>query len=66
MKKTYLKPVYRLLDAEPITLICASDDIVSDKGINYGGVDNSGVKDPDAREVLFDGGGRGSDAWDEW
>ena len=65
MKKAYLKPVYRILDAEPITLICASDEIVSDKGINYGGVDNSGVKDPDARESLYDRRG-GSDAWEEW
>lgn len=64
MKKIYIKPVNDIIDAESEFLICGSDDIVSDKGINYGGVDEGGVKDPDARESLF--GRDGSDVWDEW
>ena len=65
MKKIYIKPTTDVLETESEFLFCGSDDIVSDKGINYGGVDEGGVKDPDARESLFERSG-GSSAWEEW
>lgn len=65
MKKIYLKPSFNVVKIKSTSLICASDDIVSDRGMKYGGVDEGGVKDPDARESLFDRSG-GSSAWDEW
>ena len=35
------------------TFICSSQDITSSNDeINYGGIDNNGTKDPDARRSL--------------
>lgn len=65
MKRIYIKPAIDVVNIASSSLICGSDDIVSNKGMKYGGVDTSGSKDPDARESLFDGNG-GSDAWEEW
>lgn len=45
--------------------MCASDDIHSEQGMKYGGVD-TGVKDPEAREVLIDESITSSNVWDEW
>ena len=42
--------------------MCASDDIYSEKGMKYGGVDAGGVKDPEARESI----GVDWDDWEEW
>ncbi len=64
MKKIYIKPANEIIEAETESLFCGSDDIVSEKGINYGGVDQGGMKDPDARESLFDRDG--SNVWEEW
>ena len=33
----------------PKTIICGSQDITSDQGITYGGVDDDGTKDPASR-----------------
>lgn len=62
MRKIYIQPINKIVEAETESLICGSDDIHTDQGINYGGVDEGGVKDPDARESLFGGDG----TWDEW
>ena len=63
MKKAYIKPWSRLMDMEVESMLCGSDDIVSDKGMSYGGVDDTGTVTPEARETV---GGRSSVAWDEW
>lgn len=42
---------------EMATMICGSKDITSNKGINYGGVDEEGTKDPSSR--------RQRDLWEE-
>ena len=63
MKKAYIKPWSRLMDMEVESMLCGSDDIVSDKGMSYGGVDDAGTVTPEARETV---GGRSSGAWDEW
>ena len=65
MKRIFIKPMYNIVDTEPELLICGSDDVASEIGINYGGIDEDGVKDPDARENTF-GGNTGSNIWDEW
>ena len=63
MKKAYIKPWSRLMDMEVESMLCGSGDIVSDKGVSYGGVDDTGTVTPEAREIV---GGRNSSAWDEW
>ena len=50
MKKTYIQPQLKVKCLDASDFICGSQDITSDQGINYGGVDEGGVKDPDARE----------------
>lgn len=49
MKKVYVKPGIEEIGAELAMLICGSKDIYSDKGIDYGGVDEDGTKDPASR-----------------
>ena len=49
MKKGYLKPDTEQMSADLTTLICGSQDITSDKGIDYGGVDEEGTMDPASR-----------------
>lgn len=66
MKKLYLKPIVDVVIIESSSLVCASDDIVSPKGVNYGGVDTGGTKDPEAREILIDESITSSNFWDEW
>ena len=65
MKKIYLKPSVDVVNIESSSLVCASDDIHSEKGMKYGGVD-TGVKDPEAREVLIDESITSSNVWEEW
>ena len=57
MKKVYMQPAVVMAETRPAMMICGSQDITSDKGINYGGVDEEGTKDPSSR--------RYRDAWDE-
>lgn len=66
MKKIYLKPSVDVVNIESSSLVCASDDIQSDKGMKYGGVDTGGVKDPEAREIVNDRSFGNSNAWEEW
>lgn len=66
MKKIYLKPSVDVVNIESSSLVCASDDIHSEYGMKYGGVDTGGVKDPEAREVLIDESITSSNVWDEW
>ena len=49
MKKGYLKPEIEQMSADLTILICGSQDIYSDKGIDYGGVDEEGTMDPASR-----------------
>ena len=56
MKKTYLQPSIEMESLGTESIICASQDITSDYGIDYGGVDEDGGKDPASRR---------SDVWAE-
>lgn len=49
MKKDYLQPLMTIVIIESTELICASKDITSDVGIDYGGIDEDGEKTVDSR-----------------
>ena len=49
MKKIYMKPSTEVVETKLTGLICGSNDITTDKGINYGGIDEEGTKDPASR-----------------
>lgn len=53
MKKTYIIPhsVVRLIEVEQIISV---SEIYSEKGIDYGGVDDSGNLDPETKTNFFD------------
>ena len=53
MKKTYMQPQIEVAIMRAMSIICGSDDIKSSKGIDYGGVDENGTKDPDSRRVDY-------------
>ena len=53
MKKTYIEPSVEMDGMEPETIICGS--VTSAMGIDYGGVDENGTKDPASRRQ-----------WDAW
>jgi hypothetical protein len=57
MKKTYLQPSTEMVILGTTTIICGSQDITSDNGIDYGGVDENGEKDPSSR--------RQQDVWED-
>lgn len=57
MKKTYLQPSTEMVIIGTTTMICGSQGVTSDKGIDYGGVDEDGTKDPSSR--------RQQDIWEE-
>ena len=57
MKKTYLQPLTEVVKMETVSFICGSQDVKSNNGIGYGGVDDDGEKDPSAR--------RRNNVWDE-
>ena len=50
MKKIYLNPSVKMENMEMSAMVCNSQDITSNQGINYGGVDEDGSKDPSSRE----------------
>ena len=50
MKKKYLEPTIESIHVEATMMICGSNNISSDIGINYGGVDEDGTKDPSSRK----------------
>lgn len=52
MKKTYIEPSVMVANIRTSMMICVSDGVTSGgdaKGIDYGGVDEEGVKDPASR-----------------
>lgn len=49
MKKRYMQPSIKAVEIKMTMMVCGSEDITSDKGIDYGGVDEEGVKDPASR-----------------
>ena len=51
MKKRYDQPQTEVENTLSEGMLCASKDIVSDKGIDYGGVDEEGTKDPASRRT---------------
>ncbi len=51
MKKTYQQPSMMMVSLRATTMICASYGINSANGIEYGGVDNSGILDPSAKGI---------------
>ena len=57
MKNKYITPAIEIEMAEPEMMICGSQDITSDKGIDYGGVDEEGTLEPASR--------RHFSVWDE-
>jgi hypothetical protein len=57
MRKTYQKPLIVVVETELTLFVCESQDITSNNGITYGGVDEDGDIDPASR--------RRRDMWDE-
>ena len=57
MKKMYIKPSVMVMGMKLTGMVCGSQDITSDKGIVYGGVDEDGEIVPAARGGYF--------IWDE-
>ena len=53
MKKQYIAPMIETDRDEEQQMLCSSP-ISSDLGIGYGGVDEEGELDPDARGYTFD------------
>ena len=49
MKKTYLRPSTEMVIIGTTTMICGSQEIKSQNGITYGGVDEAGTIDPASR-----------------
>ena len=52
MKKAYIEPSVMVANIRTSMMICGSDGVTSGgdvKGINYGGVDEEGTKDPASR-----------------
>ena len=54
MKKTYLKPSTEVVRIGTNTMICTSPGVKSNNGIDYGGIDEEGVKDPASRRHSYD------------
>lgn len=52
-----MQPSYKAIEIKMTMMVCGSQDISSDKGIGYGGVDEEGNKDPASR--------RHRDLWEE-
>ena len=53
MKKVYKVPAIKVVRTQP-AMPLATSDVKSDNGIDYGGVDTEGEKDPDVKENFFD------------
>ena len=49
IKNHYVQPLMAIEEIAPAKLICASQDITSDVGIDYGGVDVDGKKSVESR-----------------
>lgn len=57
MRKTYLQPSAEVVKTMTVMMICGSEGVTSDKGIDYGGVDEEGDYDPASR--------RRRDVWED-
>ena len=49
MKKYYVQPSMATLQLKSAELVCTSQAVTSDLGIDYGGVDEEGTKTVDSR-----------------
>lgn len=49
MKKVYIQPAVDTLLATTEMMICGSQEVKSNKDIDYGGIDEEGEKDPASR-----------------
>ena len=58
MKKTYLQPSPEMVIIGTTTMICGSEGVSSDNGIDYGGVDEEGELEPASRR-------RRRDVWED-
>jgi len=58
MKKTYIEPSIMVAYIGTTAMICGSEGVTSDKGIDYGGVDEDGELDPASRR-------RRRDVWED-
>ena len=58
MKKTYIQPLTEVVQMGTMSFICGSQGVTSNNGIDYGGVDEEGNKEPGARR-------RRRDVWDD-
>ena len=58
MKKTYLQPSTEMVIIGTTTMICGSEGVSSDNGIDYGGVDEEGELEPASRR-------RRRDVWED-
>ena len=54
MKKNYIRPCMAIEKMDATELICASQDITSDVGIDYGGIDEEGTHTVDSRYSVWD------------
>lgn len=57
MKKVYMEPQVVVAEMEMMSVICMSNGVTSERGIDYGGVDEEGTKEPSAR--------RRNDIWED-
>ena len=54
MKKIYVIPRVKQETAECCTILASSGGVIGNNGIGYGGVDDSGDKEPSVKEFLWD------------
>ena len=54
MKKRYISPDSIILNLQVAKMISTSNDVSSNNGIGYGGIDTGGDKEPAAKEFLWD------------
>ena len=50
MKKIYVSPHFITVNLQGVQMISASDDVKSNNGLSYGGVDGEGNLDPEVKE----------------
>lgn len=53
MKKTYVNPEMSIVLMQNETVLAASG-VTGNNGVDYGGVDENGDKDPDVKAEFFD------------
>lgn len=57
MKKIYVSPDFITVNLQGVQMISASDDVKSNNGLSYGGIDGEGNLDPEVKE--------NKNVWDE-